>query len=83
MITVCLGSSPEEARRVLAEESVSLLTLVDEEMETAATYHAMSTPTTYLIDADGTIVFSDVGYGSGTRDILRDQILQLLEDSSE
>ena len=83
VITVCLGASREEVQGVLEEESVHLLTLVDEDMESAATYHAMSTPTNYLIDADGIVVFSDVGYGSGTYDILRGQILQLLEDSGE
>lgn len=52
-------------------------------METATTYHALSTPTTYLIDADGVIAASEVGYGSGTQDRLREQILALLEDPDE
>jgi hypothetical protein len=83
VITVCLGASPGEAERILAEESVNLLTLVDQEMEAVAPFHAMSTPTTYLIDAEGVIATSNVGYGSGTHDLLRSQILELIEDSNE
>lgn len=83
VITVCLGASTDEVERVLREEEISLLTLVDEELETATTYHALSTPTTYLIDADGVIVTSEVGYGGGTQDRLREQILALLEDPDE
>jgi cytochrome oxidase Cu insertion factor (SCO1/SenC/PrrC family) len=81
VITICQGASAEEVREALKETGVEgVRTLVDEDQETMMPYHASATPTTYLIDREGVIQMSDVGYGSGSEAHLRREIKRLLEE---
>lgn len=81
VVTICQGCTAEEAQQALKESGAKeLLTLVDEDTKTMTPYHATATPTTYLIDRDGVIRMSDVGYGSGTEAHLRSEIERLLEE---
>ena len=80
VVTVCMGSSPEEARQALQKANADVRTLVDEDAVTATPYQIGGTPTTYLVDDGGVIVMSNAGYGDGTESILRDEIERLLEE---
>ena len=81
VVTICQGCTAEEARQALKESGAEeLLALVDEYTETMMPYHATATPITYLIDRDGVIQMSTVGYGSGTEVHLRSEIEHLLEE---
>jgi hypothetical protein len=81
VVTVCLGCSIEEARKGLKKADVEdIRVLLDGHTETLSPYHAGATPTTYLIDRDGVVQVSDVGYGSGTEAHLRNEIERLLEE---
>lgn len=80
VVTVSVGTSPQEVREALREAGVGLPTLLDERAEVMEAYRVSGTPTTYLIGAEGTILMSDIGYGSGTEEKLRREIRQLLEE---
>jgi hypothetical protein len=81
VLTICQGCTAEEARQALKDSGAEeLLTLVDEDKETMIPYHASATPTTYLVDRDGVIQMSALGYGSGTKAYLRSEIERLLEE---
>ena len=80
VLTVCMGVSAEEARQALRKANVHLLTLVDEDAETASPYRAYSIPATYLIDHVGLIVMGRTGYEDSTEANLRAEIQHLLED---
>lgn len=80
VVTVCMGSSPKEARQALQRAKAEVRTLIDEDAATATPYQVGGTPTTYLVDDGGVIVMSNVGYGGGTESILRDEIERLLEE---
>jgi len=81
VVAVCLGCSAEEAREGLDKANAEdVLVLLDGNTEMMLSYCVNSTPTTYLIDRDGVIQLSSVGYGSGTEAHLRSEIEQLLEE---
>jgi hypothetical protein len=77
LITICMGSA-DDAHRALDDAEVSLLTVLDENGRASSAYRVGGTPTLYLIAADGTILMSDIGYGTGTEEHLRQEIQRLL-----
>jgi hypothetical protein len=81
VIAICLGCSAEEAREGLKKANTEgILVLLDGNTGIMMPYHASVTPTTYLVDRDGVIQVSDVGYSSGMKARLRDEIERLLEE---
>jgi len=80
VITICIGASSEEAREVARKAQANVVVLLDADGETAHTYQIRATPTTYLIDPEGVIQWSQVGYGRGSEKELRKAIVRLLAE---
>jgi peroxiredoxin len=80
VVTINMDSSVEEALSALQETNVTLPTLLGNNSNVMRAYSVNATPTTYIIDGNGTIVVNKVGYGKGTEDYLHSEIQDLLEE---
>ena len=64
-----------------AEFSVKPPVLLDEQRVSREQYKIVGTPTTYLVDGTGRIIFKHVGYGPGLERTLEKEIDALLARS--
>jgi len=80
---VIVGVNPYDAKEkddipnFLAKRGVSFTVLLDG-LDVAKAYNVSGYPTTYLIDKDGSIILSKVGYGEGAFDDIENILIERL-----
>ena len=77
MVGIEVTRRPEMAQQFLKELGVTF-PVVEDKTDVAAGYQVTGTPTNFLIDREGRIIFRGVGYAPGSEGELRAQIEYLL-----
>ena len=82
LILVDATNRKELTEKMAAEFSLKPPVLLDEQNISREQYKIVGTPTTYLIDGAGRIIFKHVGYGPGMERTLEKEIEALLARKS-
>jgi len=78
LLAINLEESREQVRSFAAQENIRSKVLLDEQGEVGRAYRSMSIPMQVLIDPDGIVRYIQIGFGSSTGDILREEIGKIL-----
>ena len=78
MISVDVSNQKKRTLKVVKETGVSFPVLLDNRSVGKKLYKVRGTPTTLIIDGDGSTVFKHVGYYEGMEEILKKEIRGLL-----
>jgi len=77
VLAVNVDSDPEDGLDFLLDKPVDFIVLKDPEGVTPATYGVQGMPTSYLLDANGTIVMRHEGFSRSDGDMIEAEILKL------
>lgn len=82
VIAINLDESPQQARRFLQPLALTYPVLFDAQKNTPQAYNISGMPTAFLVDRNGHIRSRHTGFRSGDETRLKQQIQQLLQESS-
>ena len=78
-----MSNDVERSRRFYQDNGFTIPAAFDPDQEvSASTYGVIATPTNYLLDGEGRIVWRHYGYRPGDEEVLRSRIERLLGDTS-
>jgi peroxiredoxin len=79
MILIDASDRAELTRKVIDEAAVSAPVLLDDKDVTGESYGVFATPTTFIIDPAGRIIFKHVGFDEGMEAVFDREIDLLLQ----
>lgn len=79
IIAVNLDQEPEKAREFLEKIPAKFTIAYDHEGRSATEYKVKGMPSSYLIDRNGKIVFSHIGFRNQEKHLMEEKIKQLLK----
>lgn len=79
VLVIDASNRKELTERMIAEASLTVPVLLDEEDISGETYGVFATPTTFVVDTAGRIMFKHIGYGPGMEGMLQREVALLLE----
>jgi cytochrome c biogenesis protein CcmG/thiol:disulfide interchange protein DsbE len=78
IIAVDVSNRKDLTQKLMAGLPYTAPTLLDADGISRKQYNVVATPTTYLIDPSGRMIFKHVGYGPGMEKVLEKEIELLL-----
>jgi thioredoxin-related protein len=80
MVVVAVDASNQKARtvKVIQKTGVTFGVLLDNKKVAREVYKVRGTPTTFMIDRDGMIVFKHVGYYPGLETTMESEVQSLV-----
>ena len=79
IILVDASNRKELTEKVMDEAVVSMPVLLDDKDISGEDYGVFATPTTFIVDSTGRIIFKHVGFGEGMEDLFEREIDLLLQ----
>ena len=81
MILVDASNRKELTQKMIDEVAVTMPVLLDDKEISDKAYPVNATPTTFIIDAGGRIIFTHIGYGEGMDAMFEKEIDLLLQQA--
>jgi hypothetical protein len=78
IIAIDVSNRKDLTQKLMADLPYTAPTLLDTGEVSRKQYNVVATPTTYLIDPSGRMIFKHVGYGPGLEKVLEKEIELLL-----
>jgi peroxiredoxin len=82
ILVIDASNRQELTQKVSDEASLTLPVLLDDEDISGEAYSVFATPTTFIVDTTGRIIFKHIGYGPGQENMLEKEIQLLLDRST-
>lgn len=82
VIAVNLDREQQQAKRFLAERSPKFQVAFDQQGETPRAYQLKGMPTSYLIDRNGRIISTHIGFNDSKKDHYENMIIQAIQSST-
>ena len=79
VILIDASNRAELTRKMIEEAAVSMPVLLDDKDVTGESYGVFATPTTFIIDPAGRIIFTHIGFSEGMEAVLDREIDLLLQ----
>ena len=81
VILVDASNRRELTQKMIDDTGVTMPVLLDDKDISRKDYGVPATPTTFIIDAGGRIIFKHVGYGEGMEEMFEKEIDLLLQQA--
>jgi hypothetical protein len=78
-VVIDASNRKEQTQEIVSEKSPSLTVVLDEEGAAWDSYKVYATPTTFIVDPAGRVIFKHVGYGPGMEKMMEKELDLLLE----
>jgi peroxiredoxin len=82
VIAVNLDREQQQAKRFLAEHSPKFHVAFDQQGETPKAYQLKGMPTSYLIDRNGRIISTHIGFNNSKKNHYENMIIQAIQSST-
>jgi peroxiredoxin len=79
VLVIDASNRRELTEEMVAEASLTVPVLLDDQDISGEAYGVFATPTTFVVDTAGRIIFKHIGYGPGMEGMLQREVALLLE----
>ncbi len=81
VILVDASNRRELTQKMIDDVAVTMPVLLDDKEISDKDYEVQATPTTFIIDAGGRVIFKHIGYGEGMETMFEKEINLLLQQA--
>lgn len=78
VLVVDASNRRDETQEIITENAISIPVLLDGDDVAGESYGVFATPTTFIVDGDGLIIFKHLGYTEGMESMLEKEVSLLL-----
>jgi len=82
IVIIDASNRKELTQQIITEDSLSLTILLDDQDVSGEAYGVFATPTTFVIDPMGRMIFKHIGFAEGMENMLEREISLLLKRSA-